>query len=110
MRGKGTWKKRYDHEFLYKLLNEPNITKYINRLSQAEHVMHMENRRTVKKVFDTGSEGTRETGGPKWCDPGYEAGPSERCGYECRRLAGRHRTVGPVMMLIVSEKILCFAL
>jgi hypothetical protein len=56
---KGTWRKRYNHE-LYKLCNEPDITKYmkINRLSRNGHIIHTENR-TVK-VFDTRPEGTRK--------------------------------------------------
>jgi hypothetical protein len=50
----GVWRKRYNHE-LYELFNEPDIVKYIkiNILGWAGHVIHMENNRTVKKVFDT---------------------------------------------------------
>jgi hypothetical protein len=62
---KGTWKKRYNHSFLYQLLNGPDITKYINGLSPAGHI-GMEKSRTGKNVFDTRPEGTRETGEPKW--------------------------------------------
>jgi hypothetical protein len=49
----GLWRKRYNHE-LYELFNEPEIVKYIeiNRLCWAGHVIHMDNNRTVKKVFD----------------------------------------------------------
>jgi hypothetical protein len=57
----GTWRKRYNHE-LYVLFNEPNTVRYIivNRLGWADHVMHMDNNRTVKKVFNTRPEGTRK--------------------------------------------------
>jgi hypothetical protein len=52
---------------LYKLFNEPDITKYIkiSRLSWAGHIIHMENSGIVKKVFDTRPEGTRKIGRPK---------------------------------------------
>jgi hypothetical protein len=53
---KGTWKQKYNH----KLFNEPDIIKQIkvNRLSLAGYIIHMENSRAVKKVFDTRPEGT----------------------------------------------------
>jgi hypothetical protein len=67
----GAWRKRYNHE-LYKLFNEPDITKYIkiNRPSWAGHIICMENSRTVKKVFDTRLEGSRKIGRPelRWED------------------------------------------
>jgi hypothetical protein len=59
-------RERHDHE-LYKLFNEPYITKYvkINRLSWAGHIILMENSRIVKKVFSIRPEGTRKIGRPK---------------------------------------------
>jgi hypothetical protein len=69
---KGTWRKRYFHELLYKIFNEPDIIKHIhiNRLSWAGHIIRMENSGTVKKVFDTRPERTRKTGNPalRWED------------------------------------------
>jgi hypothetical protein len=61
----GVWRKRYNHE-LYELFNEPDIVKYIKikRLGWAEHVIHMDNNRTVKKVVNTKPIGIRKTGGP----------------------------------------------
>jgi hypothetical protein len=54
---------------LYKLFNDPDITKHIkiNRLSLTGHIsiIREKNSRTDKKVFDTGPEGTREPVGPK---------------------------------------------
>jgi hypothetical protein len=62
----GVWRKRYNHE-LYELFNEPDIVKYIkiNRLGWAGHVIHMDNNRTVKKVFNTKPIGIRKCGRPK---------------------------------------------
>jgi hypothetical protein len=59
----GVWRKRYNHE-LYELFNEPDIVKYIkiNRLGWAGHVIHMDNNRTVEKVFNTKPIGIRKTG------------------------------------------------
>jgi hypothetical protein len=50
----GVWRKRYSHE-LYELFNEPDIVRYIKikRLGWAEHIIRMDNNRTVKKVFNT---------------------------------------------------------
>jgi hypothetical protein len=50
----GVWRKRYSHE-LYELFNEPDIVRYIkiNILGWAEHIIRMDNNRTVKKVFNT---------------------------------------------------------
>jgi hypothetical protein len=58
---KGTWRKKYNHQ-LYKLLNEPDITKHkkLNGLSWTEHIIRMKKSSTVKKVFDTRPEGTRK--------------------------------------------------
>jgi hypothetical protein len=49
------------------LFNEPDIVRYIkiSRLGWAGHVIHMDNSRTVKKVFNTKPIGIRKTGGPK---------------------------------------------
>jgi hypothetical protein len=62
----GVWRKRYNHE-LYELFNESDIVRYIkiNRLSWAGHVIHMDNNRTVRKVFNTKPIGIRKIGGPK---------------------------------------------
>jgi hypothetical protein len=63
---KDTWRKKCNHG-LYKLFNEPDTAKYtrIHRSSLAEHIIRVENRRTVKKVFDTRPEGTRKIGRPR---------------------------------------------
>jgi hypothetical protein len=49
------------------LINEPDIVKYIkiNRLGWAGHVIHIDNNRTVKKVFNTKPIGIRKIGRPK---------------------------------------------
>jgi hypothetical protein len=49
------------------LFNELDIVKYIkiNRLGWAGHVIHMDNNRTVKKVFNTKPIGIRIIGRPK---------------------------------------------
>jgi hypothetical protein len=59
----GMWRKRYNHE-LYVLFNEPDIVKYIkiNRLGWAEHVILVDNNRTVKKVFNTRPIGISKIG------------------------------------------------
>jgi hypothetical protein len=64
--GKGTCRKMYNHE-LCKLFNELDVTRYIqiNRLSWAGPIILMQNIRTVKKVFDTRHEGTKNIGRPK---------------------------------------------
>jgi hypothetical protein len=66
MQKNGVWRKRHNHE-LYELFNESDIVKYIkiNRLGWAGHVIHMDNSRTVKKVFNTKPIGIRKTGRPK---------------------------------------------
>jgi hypothetical protein len=58
------WRKRYNYE-LYELFNEPDV-KYIkiNILGWAGHV-HIDNKRTVKKVFNTKPIGIRKIGRPK---------------------------------------------
>jgi hypothetical protein len=60
------WKKRYSHD-LYELFNEPDIVKYIkiNRLGWAGHVIRVDNKRIVKKVFNTKPMGIRKIGRPK---------------------------------------------
>jgi hypothetical protein len=57
----GVWRKIYNHE-LYELFNEPGIVRYIkiNRLDWAGHAIHMDNNRTVKKVFNTKPIGIRK--------------------------------------------------
>jgi hypothetical protein len=59
------WRKRYSHE-LYELFNEPDFVKYIkvNILGWAGHV-HIDDKRTVKKVFNTKPIGIRKIGRPK---------------------------------------------
>jgi hypothetical protein len=60
------WRKTYNHE-LYELCNEPDIVKYIKiyRLGWTGHVIHMDNNRTVKKVFNNKPIGIRKVGMPK---------------------------------------------
>jgi hypothetical protein len=66
VRENGGWRKRYNHE-LYELFNGPDIVKYIKliRLVWAGHVIHMDNNRTVNKVFNTKPIAIRKTGKPK---------------------------------------------
>jgi hypothetical protein len=47
--------------------NEPDTVNYIkmNRLGWAGHVIHMDNNRAVKKVFNTKPIGIRKIGRPK---------------------------------------------
>jgi hypothetical protein len=56
----GVWRKRYNHE-LYELFNEPDI----NTLGCAGHVIHTDNHRAVKKVFNPKPIGIRKIGRPK---------------------------------------------
>ena len=60
------WRKRYNYE-IYEAFNEPNIVNYIkvNRLAWARHLMHMNNDRILKKIFNTKSDGARRAGRPK---------------------------------------------
>jgi cell wall assembly regulator SMI1 len=62
----GTWRKRYNYE-LYKTFNEPNIVTYIKvkRLVWAEHLVRMNNDRSLKKIFNTKPDGVRSAGRPK---------------------------------------------
>ena len=62
----GTWRKRYNYE-LYETFNEPNIVTYIKvkRLAQAEHLVCVNNDRTIKKIFNTKPDGVRSVGGLK---------------------------------------------
>jgi hypothetical protein len=55
------------HHELCELFNEPDIVKYIkiNRLSWAGHVIHMDNNRTVQKVFNTKPIAIRKIRRPK---------------------------------------------
>jgi hypothetical protein len=55
------WRKRYNHE-LYESFNEPFIVKYIkiNRLGWTGYVIRMDNKRTVKKVFNIKPVGIRK--------------------------------------------------
>jgi hypothetical protein len=59
----GVWMKTYKHE-LYELFNEPDIVKYIkiNRLGWAGRVIRMDNKRTVKKVFNIKPVGIMKIG------------------------------------------------
>jgi hypothetical protein len=109
---------------MYKLFNEPDITKYINinRLRWAGHIIHTENSRTVKKVSGTRPEGTRKTGRPtlRWEDgvvqdirQGPESEDLEECGYGYRRLAetpeegqGPHWHVKPMMMMMMIASLI----
>jgi hypothetical protein len=71
VQGNGVWRNRCSHE-LYELFNESDIVKYIkiNRLGWAGHVIHMDNNRTVKKVFNTKPIGIKQIGRPnlRWED------------------------------------------
>jgi hypothetical protein len=62
----GTWRKRYNDE-LYELFNDSNIVNYIKakRLAWAGHLTCLSNERTLKKIFNTKPEGTRNVGRPK---------------------------------------------
>jgi hypothetical protein len=59
----GTWRKRHNYE-LYETFNEPNIVTYIKvkRLVWAGHLVHMNNDRTLKKIFNTKPDGVRSVG------------------------------------------------
>jgi hypothetical protein len=61
-----TWRKRYNYE-LYEVFNEPDIVNYIiaKRLAWTGHLVHMNNDRTPKKIFNTKPDGARNTGRPK---------------------------------------------
>jgi hypothetical protein len=63
---KGSWRKRYNYE-LCETFNEPNIFTYIKfkRLAWAEHLVRMNNDRTLKKIFSTKPDGVRSVGRPK---------------------------------------------
>jgi hypothetical protein len=67
----GQWRRRYNFE-LYKLYDEPDLTKYIkiNRLHWAGHVMRMSDERITRRVFIARPEGKRGIGRPKmrWRD------------------------------------------
>ena len=62
----GTWRKRYNYE-LYEILSEPKIVNYIKvrRLEWAGHLMHMNNDRMLKKIFNAKPDGARSVGRPK---------------------------------------------
>jgi hypothetical protein len=62
----GTWRKRYNYE-LYETFNEPNIVTYIKvkRLAWAGHLVHMNNYRTLKTIFNTKPDGVRSVGRAK---------------------------------------------
>ena len=62
----GTCQKRYNYE-LYEIFNEPNIVNYIKvkRLAWAGHLVHMNNDRTLKIIFNTKPYGARSDGRPK---------------------------------------------
>jgi hypothetical protein len=63
---KETWRKRHNYK-LHEAFNEPNIVNYIkvNRLAWAGHLMHMNNDRILKKIFNTKPDGIRRDGRPK---------------------------------------------
>ena len=65
-----TWRKRYNYE----IFNEPNIVNYIKvkRLAWAGHLVHMNNERTLKKIFNTKPDGAKKCWKTKivmggWC-------------------------------------------
>jgi hypothetical protein len=67
----GPWRKRHNYE-LYEIFNEPNIVNYIKvkRLEWAEHLVRMNDDRTLKKIFNTKPYGARGAGRPnlRWED------------------------------------------
>jgi hypothetical protein len=67
----GEWRRRYNTE-LYQLSEEPDIVKCIkiNRLRWCGYVVRMDPQRTVQKVFNSKSYGSRKIGRPKlrWKD------------------------------------------
>jgi hypothetical protein len=60
------WQKRYNYE-LYEIFNDSNIVSCIKvkRLAWAEHLMHMNDNRTLKKILNTKLDGVRRVGRPK---------------------------------------------
>jgi hypothetical protein len=62
----GTRRKRYNYA-LYETFNEPNIVTYIKvkRVAWAGHLVRMNSDRTIKKIFNTKSDGVRSAGRPK---------------------------------------------
>jgi hypothetical protein len=62
----GTWQKRYNYE-LYETFEEPNVVTYIKvkRLAWAGNLVHMNNDRTIKKIFNTKADGVRSVGRPR---------------------------------------------
>jgi hypothetical protein len=64
--GNGTRRKRYNYE-LYEIFDETNIFIYIKvkRVAWAGHLVHMNNDRKLKKIFNTKPDGVRSFGRPK---------------------------------------------
>jgi hypothetical protein len=58
-----TWRRRHSYE-LYGIFNEPYIVNHIKvkRLAWAGHLMHMNNDRALKKIFNTKPDGVRRVG------------------------------------------------
>jgi hypothetical protein len=85
----GTWRRRYNCE-LYETFKEPNIVNYIKvkRLAWAGHLMHMNNDRTINKIFKTKPDRTRRAGRPKirWKD-GVDQDMTTSGGKNWRRVA-----------------------
>jgi hypothetical protein len=54
-------RKRYNYE-LYEIFNYSNFVNYIKvkRLAWAGHLMHMNDSRTLKKIFNTKLDGIKE--------------------------------------------------
>jgi hypothetical protein len=108
LQDKGTRRRRYNCE-LYKLFNEPDITKCIriNRLSWAGHITCMDNSGPLNKVFHTRSEGTRKIGRPKlWWEKGViqdikALGVNWRSVADTSEHQGPHRTVKPIKMILM---------
>ena len=69
----GTWQKRYNYE-LYETFNEPNVTYIkVKRLTWAGHLVHMNDDRTLKKIFNTKPDRVRRIGRPKLrCEDGVD--------------------------------------
>jgi hypothetical protein len=68
----GTWRIRRRHEELRELYKAPDLVADINRkrLEWLGHVIRMDQRRVVKKIFDSEPEGRRKVGRPRlrWLD------------------------------------------
>jgi hypothetical protein len=62
----GTWRKRNNHE-IYEIFNVSNIVNYakVKRLAWAVHMVRMNDKRILKKIFNTKPDGARSVGRTK---------------------------------------------